>query len=260
MEEKNQTEISPGQGDRQSSDKESIFTLMEKGDLFDPGCPLSLKSALWLDFFLDNGAEAFKEKWLLLPSEEKNLLGIIFLKYYLHQPFFIGISREVSGGMVWTPLVTERKGRLLQVAFESEGKRGHQIYYPLQHDQLWPNLLQILVEDFIPFSGTLQSLERELALASDSRLDHLRQRADTLRIFFSGPATKDDLRSQPINSAEPLKKENAKKNILDQETEIKMEPALLSVDSAMPEDRTGPPTPVKKKKKTKSAQGQMKLF
>jgi hypothetical protein len=264
MEEKNQTKISPGQSDSQSSDKESIFTLMEKADLFDPCCPLSLKSALWLDFFLNNGPEAFKEKWLLLPSEEKNHLGIIFLKCYLHQPLFIALSREEKGNRSWGPTTYEKKKGLLQVSFESGGEKALRIYYPLPHHRLWPDLLQVLSENFIPSPRTQQSLERELFLASASRLAHLRLRAETLQAFLSGSALQENPPPSSITPV-PLINEPAENNIQDQKPAIKflalnVEPALASGDAAISEKSVKPSHPVKKKKKAKPADDQMKLF
>jgi hypothetical protein len=255
MEEKSLTEIPLRQGDSRSS-KEFIFALMEKADLFDPGCPTSLKSALWLDYFLNEGALTFKEKWGLLPPEEKNLLGMEILKCYLHQPLFLRLSRDGRGEISGTPLVSEKKGGLLQVTFASGNQKILQRYYPLHHNRLWPDLLEILAKVFFPSSATSHSLERELALVSGSRLAHLRQRAETLRLFFPGTATREPL-------PQPLEKEMAESD-LNQGLAAFAPLAQMETDppppaSVIPEDRDKRSGPGKKKKR-KSADDQMKLF
>jgi hypothetical protein len=255
MEEKSLTEIPPGQGDSRSS-KEFISALMEKADLFDPGSPIALKSALWLDYFLNEGALAFKEKWGLLPPEEKNLLGMEILKCYLRQPLFLRLSREGKGGIAGTSLVSEKKGKLWQVTFASGKKKILRMYYPLPHHRLWPDLLEILAKDFFPSSSTSHSLERELALASGSRLAHLRQRTETLRIFFPETASQEP-------PPQPLEKEMAESDLNQGSAAFaplsQMETDLPPPASVIPKDkdkRSGPG----KKKKRKSADDQMKLF
>jgi hypothetical protein len=264
MEENNHPEISSEQGSRHLSLQEGLFPLWESADLFDAGCPLSLKSVLWLDFFLHTGGDAFKEKWLCLSPLEQDLLGIIFLRSYLYQPLFITISGERPEGSAWKATASEKKGRMLRVVFDSEGKKAHKIYYPLEHDRLWPDLLPILMANFIPSPGTQKSLERELNLTSTSRLDNIQLRVKTLQTFLSRTETQANLPDR-LTDVNPLAHEGLEKNVADQDLEgespvRKPKAPRRSVERTLPRETPEAPAPKKKKKQSKPTQDQLKLF
>jgi hypothetical protein len=266
MEENNQPEISSEQGNRRSSLLgEGLFPLLKSADLFDPGCPLSLKSVLWLDFFLHTGPEDFKEKWLCLSPSDQDLLGIIFLRAYLYQPLFITISDERQGSGAWKATASEKKGGLLQVVFDSEGKKGHKIYYPLEHARLWPDLLPVLMANFIPSPGAQKSLERELTITSTSRLDYIQLRAKTLETFLSNIAI-PVLPPDQVTTADPLAHEGLKRNFEEQDFEAKSPASEGNTPWRSPDERelsreaAKVQAPKKKKKRSKPDQDQMKLF
>ncbi|HMK64437.1 MAG TPA: hypothetical protein VK564_01500, partial [Thermodesulfobacteriota bacterium] len=129
----------------------------------------------------------------------------------------------------------------------------HKIYYPLEHDRLWPDLLPVLMAYFIPSPGAQKSLERELNLALTSRLDYIQLRAKTLEPFLS--RTSDPVPSpDQLTTAAPLVQEG-----IESPADQPKAPRR-SAEKPVSRETTEAPAPKKKKKQPKSAQDQLKLF
>jgi hypothetical protein len=267
MKEVHTQKASSGLGTDSFFDPESIFSLMEAGSLFEPKYPESLRLALWLEYFLRDGAQAFKEKWRLLPPDGNKILGMTILKCYLHQPLFLPVLGEGKGRISDAViLASEKKGKLLQVSYAPGSIRDVKVYYPLQHHRLWPDLLEVLKEVFLPLVTIFEFLEKEVALASVSRLDHLRQRAETLRNIFSTQEAACVIPPQTSEASGPLKEEEPSVQIEDilveehKADDSFQRKAPISTSPPVPDKGSKSQEPTKKKRRRKSSEDQMKLF
>jgi hypothetical protein len=267
MKEKHPDGPSPLMGDDHSTDTEFFPPFMEDESLFESGYPASWRLALWLDFFLRAGEEAFKEKWTSLSSEEQKTLGIELLKCYLVQPLFLRFFAADKPPTAKGPFILKKDGKLLQVTYDTGKGESVLLLYPLVHHRLWPGLLSVFKEVF-PYSHTLlKHLEPELRMAAASRLEEIRQRAETLRAYDSKEAVEDVLHSHDSGQElEVIKEtvfslEKVEPSDLDQ-ADISPSTVMDAVPSApeIPDIGFEPQRAPKKRKKKKSAEDQMKLF
>jgi hypothetical protein len=167
------------------SDPDQFLT--GKRILLQKECPLPLRLALWLEYFLTAGAGSLKEIWGRLSLEEQKVLGIEILKCYLFQPLFIRLSPEEKSIKPPSPLLLKKQGKILTVerGSEPDGPDGKVwFYYPLVHHRLWPGLLTLFQGGTFSFEEVAKGLGPDLMVASSSHLETIRQRAETLRSFF----------------------------------------------------------------------------
>jgi hypothetical protein len=167
------------------SDPEAFRSLTETGVLLDQGYPAPWRLALWLEYFLRAGRERFWEKWTRLSPEGQNDLGVEILKCYLFQPLFVPLSTGESLSPARSLPGLKKKGQLLQADLESTEGRSERLFYPLAHHRLWPGLWDFIKEEFPPSPKVFKRLIPDLTLASSSRLEKVRQRAESLISFFS---------------------------------------------------------------------------
>ncbi|MBA4393242.1 MAG: hypothetical protein C0407_06790 [Desulfobacca sp.] len=251
------------------SDFSDDRSLLEDGFLFQLGYPLPLRLALWLDYFLMAGQDRFQDKWAHLSLEEQQALGIELLKCYLSQPLFLRLSQEGISGSKKPLHISEKAEKLLQVEVESGATPEICSFYPLAHQRLWPDLLTVLKEAPFPSEEVFNRLQPELTIASSSRLETIRRRAETLGDFFL-KGKKASV--SPFSTVEtPTKLEN---NGPFPNADIPAEtPAVVNSFRAIeptqtapegldnsPTSPTSPPSFPKKKKKGKPSTDQLKLF
>ncbi|MBI5602968.1 MAG: hypothetical protein HY879_06400 [Deltaproteobacteria bacterium] len=198
-----------------------VQSLTEKGDLFEKGCPPPLWLALWLESFLMAGGGWLKKEWPRLSPEAQRVLGIEILKCYLYQPLFLRLSSEGRPATPGSKFILKRQGQLLQVEIGSGPARKIQFCYPLAHSRLWMDLLTVFEEELFSFREIFKNLEPGLRMASSSRLEAIRQRAETLHSFFlkwQGPSVFRSLKSDettdqnivPPSAPKPKKKGKGK--------------------------------------------------
>lgn len=215
-------------------------TLLEQRFLFQPGYQTPLRLALWLDYFLIAGEAPLKEKWGQLSLEERNALGIELLKCYLFQPLFLRLSLEGKSTIK---------------------KPGELLFYPLAHDRLWPGLLTVLKEELFSSDEVFKGLQPGLMMTSSSRLETIRRRAETLSSFFLTSQRTDPAATEPAipEKSALLPIENGpnqtplvvnSESALEPTEPLPADPDILPASSASP----------KKKKKSKPANDQLKLF
>ncbi len=242
-----------------------VHTLTEKGGLLEKGCPPTLWLALWLESFLMAGGKPLKKEWPRLSSETQKILGMELLKCYLYQPLFLRLSSEGRLSTPGSKFISKRQGQLLQVEIGSGPARGIQFCYSPAHSRFWPDLLTVFEEELFSSREIFKNLEPGLRMALSSRLETIRQRAETLHSFFlkwQGPSVFRSLK--PEETTDPEKGDSLSiEDSPDQEPEDghfdnnmnPTEPTTFDPDIIPPSS----PAP-KKKGKGKSAPDQMKMF
>jgi hypothetical protein len=251
----------PPKKDRILLNEDTVAVLMEKGDLFETGYPVALRAALWTDFFLTGGTDDFKKKWSRLPLEEKIVLGTVLFKGYLHQPMFLRLWPEKGEKIPQRHSPVTQKGKLLQTVFNMEDRTIVQIYYPLPHDRLWPELLEILLDDFFPSESVRRILGQELALVALSRLPHLRQRGQTLQTRLAAKTIEESPRGVAQSGGLSQEGEGDSSAQGDNSTPGPNPPTYPdSPPEIDPVEEAKPGRSGKRKKKKKSADEQMKFF
>lgn len=222
-------------------------TLLEQRFLFQPGYAPPLRLALWLDYFLIAGEAPLKKKWGQLSLEDQNALGIELLKCYLFQPLFLRLSPGGKSAL-------KNPGGLL-------GKSGKLLFYPLAHDRLWPGLLTVLKEELFSSEEVFKGLQPGLMMTSSSRLEAIRRRAETLGSFFLTGQRTGLAATEPANPGK-----SALQPIEDDPTQV---PLVVNSESTLEPTQPLPADPdifpassasPKKKKKSKPATDQLKLF
>jgi hypothetical protein len=251
----------PQEKNRIPLNEDTVAVLMDQGDLFETDSPVALRTALWTDFFLTGGGNDFKKKWSQLPLEEKIVLGTALLKGYLHQPMFLRLWPEKGEKIPQRHSPVTQKGKLLQTVFNREDRTIIQIYYPLPHYRLWPELLEILLDDLFPSESVLRILARDLDLAALSRLPHLRQRAHTLQTRLAAKTIAESPRGAEQSGGAFPEGERDSSTPADQPEQGPSPPANIdSLPESDPVEEAKPARPGKRKKKKKPADDQIKLF
>jgi hypothetical protein len=247
------------------SDSAFDQSLLEEEFLFERRYPTTLRLALWLDYFLMAGQDRLKEKWALLSLEEQHTLGIELLKCYLSQPLFLRLSqgKKLTTKKPWR--ISEKPGRLLQVEVKSGTSPEIRFFYPLAHHRLWPGILTVFKEEFFSSKEVFKHLYPELTIASSSRLETIRRRAETLGSFF--------LKGQGAGVITSVMAEEQAN--LEKSTSFTIEDVPAQTPGGFPSASAGeptqaapkgadllavPPTSPPKKKKRKLSTDQLKLF
>lgn len=245
------------------SDPDQFLT--GKGILLQKECPLPLRLALWLEYFLTAGAGSLKEIWGRLSLEEQKVLGIEILKCYLFQPLFIRLSPEEKSIKLPSPLLLKKQGKILKVERGSEPDREVWFYYPLVHHRLWPGLLTLLQGGIFSSEEVIKGLEPELIIPSSSHLETIRQRAETLSSLFRKRPDGDvpfqmmpDRQKQTERTGVFIVEDvpaQIQEDVRSSEGEKSIQRPIPGPDSSLDQ-----PAPPKKKKKKKPAADQMDLF
>lgn len=240
-------------------------SLTEGRGLFEKGCSAPLWLALWLETFLMAGGKPLKKEWPRLSPEAQRVIGVELLKCYLYQPLFIRLSSEGRPATPGSKFILKRQGQLLQVEIGSGPAREIQFCYPLAHSRLWPDLLTLFEEELFSFREIFKNLEPGLHMASSSRLETIRQRAETLHSFFLKWQGSSVFRSmKPEETTDPEKGDS-----LSIEDSPAQEPGGINLDKdieptepiTFDPEKVPPSAPRPKKKgKGKSAPDQMKMF
>ena len=242
------------------TDPASSLSALEKGDFSGPTFPASLYLALLSDLFLSAGEEPVKEKWASLPLEVRTDLGIELLKDYLFQPLYIRLSKGKKSLPIKSPLNLESQGKLFRVEHGAGPNRKTELLYPLNHHRFWPDLFRVLHDDFFSSEKVFKALEPGILLASSSRLEKIRQRAEILGSLF--------LKGKNTNISNELVSDQSETKIIEKDTSEhtqvdvlppeKVEPALSAPAISNPPPSSPPPT--KRKKKKKPSNEQLELF
>ncbi len=228
-----------------------------EGSAFSPGPYL----ALWLDYFLVAGDKPVKEKWAALAPDKQIDLGIALLKCYLVQPLYIRLSREEKGPVIKAPLILESQGKFFRVEHGTGTNKKIELLYPLDHLRFWPELFGLYQANFFSSEKVVKTLSPEIILASSSRLEKIRRRAETLNSFF----LKGNQKEIPVDKRpeDPVKIKNAPEDISGQNQGDVHPPDKIEPKQPPLMDLDCPPSPLlppKKRKKKKSSKDQMELF
>jgi hypothetical protein len=239
--------------------------VLEEKVLFQPGYLKPLRLALWLDYFLMAGQDRLKEKWAQLSWEEQQALGIELLRCYLFQPLFLRLSQEERSATKNLLLISGKPGNLLRVEVESETTSESRFFYPLAHQRLWPGFLAVFEEGLFSSKEVFKGLQPELTLASSSRLETIRHRAETLDSFFlkwqGGGVSPDVIKTEQTNleKSAPVPMEDLPAQTPGGVHSASAVEAIQSAEEGadlLPTSPTSPP----KKKKRKTPTDQLKLF
>ena len=242
------------------SDPASSLSALGKGNLSAPAFSASLYLALLSDLFLVAGEEPVKEKWASLPLEVQTDLGIELLKGYLFQPLYIRLSLEEKVSAIKAPLKLESQGKFFRVEHGTGPNRKIELLYPLNHLEFWPDLFGLFQEDFFSSEKVLKALEPGILLASSSRLEKIRRRAETLGSLFLKGKPKASSTDLPRDQSETI---NAPEDSPGQAQEDVHPPEKIKPDLSASANSDLPPSPLlppKRKKKKKSSNEQMELF
>jgi hypothetical protein len=235
----------------------SLSTFLEKESGPESTLSSPLYLALWLDFFLVTGAKPVKEKWSFLSFAKQIELGIELLKYYLYQPLYIRLTKESTVSVIKAPLKLESQGKLFRVEQGTGTNRKIELLYPLDHPRFWPDLFGLFQEDFFSSEKVHNALEPGIILASSSRLEKMRRRAETLgSLVLEG---KHGQISADLKPEVPFQTPNATEDILEQAGHSSQ---TIESNQSAP-SVSAPPSPLsspKRKKKKKSSMDQMELF
>lgn len=145
---------------------------------------LSLRLALWFEYFLQKGADEVKSRLSLLSQEELIALTLPWLQCFLSQPLYLRIYRGESPEPFQAPLNFSPWGRLYLVEQGTGERRRREVLYPLEHKRLWPEALYLLPEKIVSSSSVIQALSPAISLAASSRLEKIRKRAEILAALF----------------------------------------------------------------------------
>ncbi len=243
------------------SDSAESLSALEKGDFSEPTFSASLYLALLSDLFLSAGEEPVKEKWASLSRVVQTDLGIELLKDYLFQPLYIRLSKEKKLSPIKSPLKLESQGKFFRVEHGAGPNRKIELLYPLNHRRFWPDLFRLFEEDFFSSEKVFKALEPEILLASSSRLEKIRHRAEDLStLFLKGKHPEISASLPPGDQSEIT---NAREDAPgpahgDVHPPEKMEPDLSA--PAISDLPPSPPSPPKRKKKKKPSDDQLELF
>jgi hypothetical protein len=243
------------------SDPASSLSTLGKGNLSEPTFSASLYLALLSDLFLSAGEEPVKEKWASLPQEMQTDLGIELLKDYLFQPLYIRLSKEKKLSPIKSPLKLESQGKFFRVEHGAGPNRKIELLYPLNHHRFWPDLFRLFEEDFFSSEKVFKALEPGILLASSSRLEKIRRRAENLSTLFLKGKQEEISASLPPGDQSEIK--NAQEDTSgpehgDVHPPEKTEPDLSA--PAISDLPPSPPSPPKRKKKKKPSDDQLELF
>ena len=243
------------------TDPASSLSALGKGDFSEPTFSASLYLALLSDLFLSAGEKPVKEKWGSLPLEVRTDLGIELLKDYLFQPLYIRLSKEKKSLPIKSPLSLESQGKLFRVEHGAGPNRKIELLYPLNHRRFWPDLFKLFQEDFFSSEKIFKALEPGILLVSSSRLEKIRQRAETLgSLFLKGKQKEISTSLLPGDHPET---KNTQEDTPGQAPEDVHPSEKIEPDLSAPTISDLPPSPhspPKRKKKKKPANDQLELF
>ena len=244
------------------SDPASSLSALGKGDLSEPTFSASLYLALLSDLFLIAGEEPVKEKWASLPQEVQTDLGIELLKDYLFQPLYIRLSKEKKLSPIKSPLKLESQGKFFRVEHGAGPNRKIELLYPLNHRRFWPDLFRLFEEDFFSSEKVFKALEPEILLASSSRLEKIRQRAENLStLFLKGKQQEISTGLPPGDQSEINKCPGRYPRASARGGSSPGKDGARPVGSLPISDLPpSPPSPPKRKKKKKPSDDQLELF
>jgi hypothetical protein len=237
----------------------SLSTFLEKGNPSPSVYSTSISLALWLEFFLVAGQRSVKEKWALLSFEEQIDLGIALSRFYLFQPLYIRLSREEKPSVIKAPLKLEGQWKLFRVEYGTGKDQKTEFLYPLDHFHFWPDLFGLLEESFFSSEKVFKALEPGIILASSSRLEKIRHRAEILGSLFLSGKRKEIL--PDLSPEDPSTKNNLPQDTPGQANGDIPTPRGTEPSQPAPvSDLLSPPGSPKRKKKKKTLMDQMELF
>ena len=241
------------------SDPATSLSTLEKGNLSESAYSASLYLALWLEFFLVAREKPVKEKWASLPQGEQTDLGIELLKCYLFQPLYIRLSKEERSSAIKAPLTMEAQGKLFRVEHGTGTNRKIELLYPLDHLRFWPDLFRLFQEDFFSSKKVFKTLEPGIILASSSRLEKSKRRAETLGSFFW--KGKSEKIFTDLFPGDQSKTKNALEDTPGQAHGDVHPPKMIEPCQPEPAVSDLPPSPLlPPKRKNKPSKDQMELF
>lgn len=141
----------------------------------------------WLECFLKEGPEAFREKFLSRPAEEQQALAPQVCRWFLYRPLLQRLYPSRPAPTTRGRWELARGGSLVNLIADVDAGSPIRIYYIFPHRQIWPNLLNGLEWSVFLDPAAARDLEADLHFADLSRLADMRERSVQLRSLLTRP-------------------------------------------------------------------------